>query len=239
MPTTPPPAARLSIPSSSCVSSAWRPVKLAISRGNVLVAAAAAAPGASPRTAASTSAAGPRPRAAATNSARPASCQAQRIGEQQRGVFVRGAVDAAFQVTDRPGADARRLRQLLLGQPCPRSQLPQQAGETQRAILGHVPSVPPCCLPPAGQSCPNSRQPGPPLLPPAVTHSGPASAANGARSGAQDPDRLTYRPGPVGCPVGDHAWSAPPPPASVGTSRDTSPAGVHRYQAARPDAPRR
>jgi hypothetical protein len=33
-------------------------------------------------------------------------------------------------------------------------------------------------------------------------------------------------PGPVGCPVGDHAWSAPSSPASVGTSRDTSPAGA-------------
>ena len=67
MPTTPPSAARLSIAPNSWVSSAWRPVKAAVSRGSARVAAAANAPGASPCLAASTSAAGTLPRAAATN----------------------------------------------------------------------------------------------------------------------------------------------------------------------------
>jgi hypothetical protein len=39
--------------------------------------------------------------------------QAQRVGQQQGGVPARGAVDAPFQVTDRPRAQARRSGQLL------------------------------------------------------------------------------------------------------------------------------
>src|SRR5215467_11686176 len=70
MPTTTPSAALGVSASSSRASSPPRPVKLAASRGRVLVAAAAAAPGAASRTAASTSAAGARPRAAATNRSR-------------------------------------------------------------------------------------------------------------------------------------------------------------------------
>ena len=70
MPATRPSAALGVSSSSSRASSRSRPVKLAVSRGRVLEAAAAAAPGATSCTAASTSAAGPRPRAAATNSAR-------------------------------------------------------------------------------------------------------------------------------------------------------------------------
>ena len=66
IPTTPPPAAAAPVTApASCASSAARPVKLAISRGSVRVAAAAA-----PSPAASTSSAGSRPRAAASNSAR-------------------------------------------------------------------------------------------------------------------------------------------------------------------------
>ena len=75
MPTTPPPAATaFSVPISRA-SSAWRPVKAAISRGRLRVAAAANAPGGIPCRAASTSAAGARPRAAATNSARAGSAR--------------------------------------------------------------------------------------------------------------------------------------------------------------------
>ncbi len=70
MPATRPSAALGVRSSSSRATSRSRPVKLAVSRGRVLEAAAAAAPGATSCTAASTSAAGPRPRAAATNSAR-------------------------------------------------------------------------------------------------------------------------------------------------------------------------
>jgi len=42
--------------------------------------------------------------------------QAQRPGQQQRGVLAGGAVDPPLQVADRPRGKARRLRQLLLGQ---------------------------------------------------------------------------------------------------------------------------
>ena len=67
--------------------------------------------------------------------------QVQRAGQQDAGVLVGGAGDAPFQVTDRTGAKARRLRQLLLRQPGLSAQLPQQPGETQLR-LGHRPSVP-------------------------------------------------------------------------------------------------
>src|SRR5215471_14237549 len=70
MPTTPPLAAAAASVSSSCASSAWRPVKTATSRGSARVAAAANAPGTTACRAASTSAAGAFPRAAATNRSR-------------------------------------------------------------------------------------------------------------------------------------------------------------------------
>ena len=65
--------------------------------------------------------------------------QPQPIGQQQRGVLVRGAVDAPLQVTDRPRAHARRLRQLLLRQPGLGPQLPQQPGERKPRLLRHRP----------------------------------------------------------------------------------------------------
>ena len=43
--------------------------------------------------------------------------QAQRIGQQPGRVLAGGPVDAPLQITDRPRAEPRRLRQLLLGQP--------------------------------------------------------------------------------------------------------------------------
>jgi hypothetical protein len=50
--------------------------------------------------------------------------QAQRPGQQQRGVLAGGGVDAALQVADRPLAHPRGLSQLLLGQPGIIPQLP-------------------------------------------------------------------------------------------------------------------
>jgi serine protease DegQ len=55
--------------------------------------------------------------------------QAQRTGQQHRGVLVRGVVDASLQVADRPRGHPRRRRQLLLGQLRPGPQPPQQPGE--------------------------------------------------------------------------------------------------------------
>ena len=69
--------------------------------------------------------------------------QAQRTGQQFGGVLAGGAVDAPLQVADRPRAQARRFGQLLLGQPRPGPQLPQQPAETQRSLFRHQHSVPP------------------------------------------------------------------------------------------------
>jgi hypothetical protein len=56
--------------------------------------------------------------------------QAQRTGQQHGCFLVDGQVDAALQVTDRPRAQARRLGQLLLGQPGLAPQLSQQPSKT-------------------------------------------------------------------------------------------------------------
>jgi hypothetical protein len=77
--------------------------------------------------------------------------QAQRAGQQLGGVLAGGAVDTPLQVTDRPWAQGRRVRQLLLGQPGFSAQLPQQPGEFQRRRLGHGRHSPPGALiPPRG-----------------------------------------------------------------------------------------
>ena len=55
-------------------------------------------------------------------------------GQQPGSVIVGGTSNATFQVADSPGADARRLRELLLRQPRLHSELPQQRGETQASI---------------------------------------------------------------------------------------------------------
>jgi len=84
--------------------------------------------------------------------------QAQRIGQQLRGVLAGGPVDAPLQVTDRPRAHACRLRQLLLRQPGLRPQSPQQPGERKRRLLRHrrkTPSQTPAC------SHPTRNGPGP------------------------------------------------------------------------------
>jgi hypothetical protein len=51
-----------------------------------------------------------------------------------------GTVDPPLQVTDRPRAQARRLGQLLMGQPGLGPQLPQQPGERKRRLLRHDPT---------------------------------------------------------------------------------------------------
>ena len=66
----------------------------------------------------------------------------QRIGQQHRGVFAGGAVDAPLQVADRPQAQARRLGQLLLRQPGPPPQLPQQPRKIQCRLFGHPINTP-------------------------------------------------------------------------------------------------
>ena len=68
--------------------------------------------------------------------------QAQRAAQQHGGVLAGSAVDAPLQVTDRPRAQARRLRQLLLRQPGLGPQLPQQPGKPQRRLLRHGPGIP-------------------------------------------------------------------------------------------------
>ena len=101
--------------------------------------------------------------------------QAQRAGQQDRGVLVRGAVDAPLQIADRPRGHPRRRRQLLLGQLRLGPQPPHQPGERKRSLFGHHPRPHTTLSAPAtgigqNQSCPNSTQAQP--LPP-----GPAAKA--------------------------------------------------------------
>ena len=77
--------------------------------------------------------------------------QAQRARQQHGGVLAGRKVDAPLQVADRPRAQACRLRQLLLRQPGPGSQLPQQVGESQRRRLRHGRHPPPRALYPAAR----------------------------------------------------------------------------------------
>ena len=74
--------------------------------------------------------------------------QAQRVSQQPGSVLVCPPVDPPLQVTDRPRAQPRRLRQLLLRQPGLHPQLPQEPGEIRRRLIGHLtPSDPPAALP--------------------------------------------------------------------------------------------
>ena len=81
--------------------------------------------------------------------------QAQRAGQQQRGVLPGGAVYPPLQVTDRPRGQPSRLCQLLLRQPGLAPQLPQQPGEIQRWLLRHRPIAPP----PSPARCPPQGRP--------------------------------------------------------------------------------
>ena len=112
------PARTRRTPSASSCSSCCRPVNEAISRGSVRVAAADPA-------SSGTGTAPARPRAAASNSARAGPVR-RSASASSRAVSWRGvAADPPLQVADRPRAQPRRLRQLLLGQPGLGAQFPQ------------------------------------------------------------------------------------------------------------------
>ena len=102
MPTTPPEPAAASASSSS---SRCRPVNEVMSRGSVRVAAATP-PGR-----------GRRPRATASNCALAGPSRCSASASSRAVSSAGGQVDASFQIADRPRAQARRLRELLLGQP--------------------------------------------------------------------------------------------------------------------------
>ena len=74
--------------------------------------------------------------------------QAQRPGQQPGRIVAGRAVHAPLQVADRPRGQARRLRQLLLGQPGIIPQLPQQPGKAQRRLPRHRPIAPHTPCPP-------------------------------------------------------------------------------------------
>ena len=91
--------------------------------------------------------------------------QAQRTGQQPGRVMAGRQVHAPLQVADRPRGQARRLRQLLLGQPGIIPQPPQQPGEAQCRLLRHRPIAPHQTRPPVHRRRPatartgHSRQP--------------------------------------------------------------------------------
>ena len=68
--------------------------------------------------------------------------QVQRIGQQPSSILVCPPADPPLQVTDRPRAQACRLRQLLLRQPRRHAQLSQQPAEIKRRLVGHGPPSP-------------------------------------------------------------------------------------------------
>ena len=140
MPTTPPSAAILASAPISCASSAWRPVNAAISRQRP-GGRRRERPRRHPLPGRQHIGGGPAPGGAAANSARRAG-QAQCIGQQPGRVLAGGAVDSPLQVADRPRGQARRRRQVLLGQPGLGPQLPQQAGKPQPRLLRHRSSAP-------------------------------------------------------------------------------------------------
>ena len=87
--------------------------------------------------------------------------QPERPGQQDGGVLAGGGVDPALQVTDRPLAHRRGLGQLVLGQPGPVPQPPQQPAETQSSLLRRRPRLRPQALapPPAQRQTPTRIRP--------------------------------------------------------------------------------
>ena len=67
--------------------------------------------------------------------------QGQRVGEQPGGLIAGRQVDAPFEVTDRPGAQRRRLGEFFLAQPGAGPQLPQQLPELRhrRSLVQYSP----------------------------------------------------------------------------------------------------
>ena len=85
--------------------------------------------------------------------------QAQRAAQQYGGLLPGKVVNTPLQITDRPRAQARRLRQLLLRQPGLSPQLPQQPGEPQRRLLRHGPGIPSAGPHPAAPQPARRRRP--------------------------------------------------------------------------------
>jgi hypothetical protein len=71
-------------------------------------------------------------------SLRATSVQAQRVGQSRHRIEIRETSDASFEVGDRPRAQARPLRELLLGQPSPQPVPPQQVPELGLIIKSHL-----------------------------------------------------------------------------------------------------
>ena len=164
--------------------------------------------------------------------------QAQRTGQQHGGVLMGVAVNPPLQITDRPRAHGRRLRQLLLRQPGFSPQLPQQPGEAEFRLSGHRPSPLTTCPPrqpaPGGTDpAPNPTQarpppPSPATLPPQASPHAAAPCA--PRQGLPGPAATARIP--VGCPVGflagGPAWCTPSPlptvePATLASRQPAAP----------------
>jgi hypothetical protein len=147
--------------------------------------------------------------------------QIQRIGQQPRGVLMRGAADAPLQVTDRPRAQARRPGQLLLRQPGLRPQLPQQPGERKRRLLCHRRKPPRNSRPcppgpaPAGTHLPSLRRPGHPGHPRLLGPAAPAAAAQPSLTLHAAIMRRWMTAISVGGSVGGPVWSIPGRPRRV------------------------
>ena len=170
--------------------------------------------------------------------------QAQRAGQQNAGVLVSGAGDTPLQVTDRTGAQACRLRQLLLRQPGLSAQLPQQPGKT-KLRLGHRPSPLTTCPPrpsrasrePPAQTVRQPRRPGHPRHPkPAgqpLTADRRGALSSHCRAAAARICIWGPRPAPepgrrisVGCSVSGSAWWGHSPLPIVEVSRAGQPEGI-------------
>ena len=128
--------------------------------------------------------------------------QAQRIGQQPGRVLAGGQVNPPLQVTDRPRGKARRLRQLLLGQPGIGAQLPQQPPETRRSLLRHGPH-----RPFTGPGPPPANRPG--AAGPERAQARQPAYTRAARTPITSVTRLTAPPPGTrscGSPVGRHVW---------------------------------
>ena len=121
--------------------------------------------------------------------------QAQRAGQPHRGVLAGRAVDAPLQVTDRPRAHPGRLGQLLLRQPGPGPQLPQQPGQSRGGLLRHDRGIPsPRPQPRPRQQAPRGQGPCPRLSRPGARATSPGTGQPAPRARSGRPDRS---PGPA------------------------------------------
>ncbi len=137
--------------------------------------------------------------------------QLQRVGQQPDRIPVGRHGDAPLQITDRPRAQARRLRELLLRQPGLGAQLPQQAGEGNRR-LGHTASPHPQT---GATHTEHTAQTGRRLRP---ALAGPSALPDGHPCGVSP----ACRPLPIHGPP-----SAPPRSAGIQRNSVTFPVGLH------------